>query len=128
MADPPKPYDALSLLFECAKHGGVEACVFYVPAGHALPIMDKMRRWERHNRGGWFLANCMQVIDNEGRGLRGEAAVLCIAAQRLSIAMPAQITKIAPGDAHPCMCIVCSRERDMRTLPRLLGEHPPNED
>lgn len=127
MATPPKPYDLLSLLFECEPHGGIEACVFYVPAGARL---GRARMWayDALPRGEWRYPECITVFDGDGTQWRGERAVECIASQQLSIQTPAQITRILPRASRECDCPQHELLRRTHDLSKLIGEHPSSEE
>lgn len=123
MADPPLPYDALTLSIECAKLGGIENCAFRLPAGAKLHSVNSMFS-KGSVRTQWLHAAHVRVTDNMGIDRFGEEAVLAIASQQLSIQCVAQITGIALARKRACDCASCVLFRQTHELAKLIGLHP----
>lgn len=126
MALPPKPYDALSLLFKCTELGGVDQCAFKLAAGSL--VNSRLGTKGPLERATWVYPECVHAFDNQGASLRGLAALQCIAEQRLSIQFPAQIIDIAPRASRECCCQTHRNLRAAAQLAKLIGQHPSSDE
>lgn len=120
MANPPKPYDVLTLSFECARLGGIKHCAFKFPAGAHVSANNR----EPLARAEWRYPEHIKIYDNEGHYLGGEQAIIAIAEARCSIQNMAQIVAVAPRHTRPCECRACRTLIESARIAKLIGEHP----
>lgn len=125
MAEPPKPYDMLSLMFRVVELGGFEECAFYFPAGSRVSTRPGTEFIER---GKWFFAECVGAVDDGYAILMGKAAIQCIAERRVHPDHACHITKIEPRKRHVCDCQAHVNLRTVADMSKLIGTHPSNEE
>lgn len=124
MANPPSPYDVLSLMLAFIKYGGASECAVRIPAGSNLHLRTA---FGDEDRALWIDVDCLVATTENSRTERGEAAARAIAEQRLHPRMHAQIIDVRPKASVSCQCRRCETLRQSNALAKLIGEHPPGE-
>jgi hypothetical protein len=113
VADPPLPYDQLTLSFKVIELGGWDNVIFKFPAGTKLDV-DWPRFGDVEPRSFWLCTEHVNVLDKERARHFGRLGVLKICAQDVAPSNVAQIVdvRVKPKDTTSGQaCRKCVRKK-----------------